>query len=195
MTQPADIAAQCQSLDELVHSAQQCRVCPALAADRGHVVVGQHPPGARVFVVGEAPGAQEDLTGEPFVGRSGQLLDTVLHDAGLPRSSVAITSVVKCRPPANRTPTRAEIVSCSPWLDQQLQLIDPQIVVALGTVAMQWALGRQARVGEQRGRLQPFRDRQLMVTYHPSAALRFGPNGAPLAALRDDLAMVAAALR
>lgn len=185
-------AAACSTLSELVVAAKACTRCADLAASRITVVVGQHPVGARVLVVGEAPGALEDETGEPFVGRSGQLLDGVLSEVGLPRAGVAVASVVKCRPPKNRTPHVREMVSCSPWLDRQVELIDPLVVVAMGTVAAQWAAGKSARIGQLHGRFIDWRERQLMVTYHPSAALRFGPNGMPLAAMRADFALVAA---
>jgi len=191
---PAAVAPTCTSLAELVAAARSCTSCADLAAGRHSVVVGQHPVGARVLVVGEAPGAQEDETGEPFVGRSGQLLDRVLEQAGLARAGVAVASVVKCRPPKNRTPYARETSMCSPWLDRQVQLIDPLVVVAMGTVAAQWAAGRSARIGELHGRFIPWRERLLMVTYHPSAALRFGPNGMPLAAMHEDFALVAARL-
>jgi uracil-DNA glycosylase family 4 len=186
----ASKAAACLSLDALVMAAQACIACTELAQGRHSVVVGQHPAGARVLVVGEAPGAQEDVSGEPFVGRSGQLLDEVLAECGLPRSGVAVASVVKCRPPGNRTPKTPEIAACSPWLDRQVQLVDPLVVVAMGGVAAQWALGKGTKIGEARGRVRAWRDRHLMVTFHPSAALRFGPNGAPLAAMREDFTTV-----
>jgi DNA polymerase len=145
--------------------------------------------------VGEAPGAQEDETGVPFVGRSGQLLDGLLGDAGLRRDQVAVANVLKCRPPANRKPRRAEVSRCRPWLDRQVDLVDPVVVVALGGTAAEWFVGPGARIAALRdqGRVAPLlhRGRRLLVTYHPSAAIRFGPQGAPLAALREDLAEVA----
>jgi uracil-DNA glycosylase len=147
-----------------------------------------------VLLVGEAPGAQEDETGIPFVGRSGQLLDQLLGDAGLDRTRVAVVNVIKCRPPGNRTPRRGEVARCRPWLQRQIELVDPTVVVALGSTAAAWFFGPGARIAalRERGRDEPlwYAGRRLVVTYHPSAAIRFGPNGEPVAALRADLTEV-----
>jgi len=191
-------AAGASSWDELVAVVQGCVGCDELAASRTRVVAGQRPPGAEVLLVGEAPGAQEDETGVPFVGRSGQLLDQLLGEAGLRREQVAVANVLKCRPPANRTPRRAEVARCRPWLTRQVELLDPRVVVALGSTAAAWFFGPSARIGalRQRSLAEPltYDGRALLVTYHPSAAIRFGPNGEPLAALRADLSRVAALL-
>ncbi len=191
-------AAGASSWDELVAVVQGCVACDELAVSRTRVVAGQRPPGAEVLLVGEAPGAQEDETGVPFVGRSGQLLDQLLGEAGLRREQVAVANVLKCRPPANRTPRRAEVARCRPWLTRQVELVDPRVVVALGSTAAAWFFGPSARIGALRLRslTDPltYDGRALLVTYHPSAAIRFGPNGEPLAALRADLSRVAALL-
>jgi len=191
-------AAGASSWDELVAVVQGCVACDELAASRTRVVAGQRPPGAEVLLVGEAPGAQEDETGVPFVGRSGQLLDQLLGEAGLRREQVAVANVLKCRPPANRTPRRAEVARCRPWLTRQVELVDPRVVVALGSTAAAWFFGPSARIGALRqrsvGEPLTYDGRALLVTYHPSAAIRFGPNGEPLAALRADLSRVAALL-
>jgi DNA polymerase len=195
---PARAAAAATGWTDLVTAVQGCVACPELAASRTRVVAGQAPPGADVLLVGEAPGAQEDETGVPFVGRSGQLLDGLLGDAGLRRDRVAVANVLKCRPPANRKPRRAEVTRCRPWLDRQVDLVDPLVVVALGGTAAEWFVGPGARIAalREQGRVTPLqhRGRRLLVTYHPSAAVRFGPRGAPLAALREDLAEVARVL-
>jgi DNA polymerase len=193
-TEPALSAASATSWNDLVAQVQGCVACEELAVSRTRVVPGVAPPGAEVLLVGEAPGAQEDETGVPFVGRSGQLLDALLGDVGLRRDQVAVANVLKCRPPANRKPRRAEVARCRPWLDRQLDLVDPVVVVALGGTAAEWFVGPGARIAALRdqGRVAPLlhRGRRLLVTYHPSAAIRFGPRGAPLAALREDLAEV-----
>jgi uracil-DNA glycosylase len=172
-----------------------CVACAALAAERTHTVPGDFPTGAQLMLVGEAPGAQEDAVGRPFVGKGGQLLDRLLEEAGIGRRSVAVANVVKCRPPGNRTPTRGEAVRCAGWLDRQMALVDPALVVTLGMTALTWALGPGHRIGDLRGRAIDWRGRRLVATYHPSAALRFGPNGAPMASLRDDLAYAAGMVR
>ncbi len=188
---PAAVAPATRDWDELTACASGCLACPELAATRTTVVVGVAPPGARVLLVGEAPGAQEDMAGVPFVGKAGQLLDTLLTEAGLDRSQVAVVNVLKCRPPGNRKPKRVEMDRCSPWLLRQVELVDPLVLCTLGGTAAEWALGRGVRISAVRGTEQVYAGRPLIPTYHPSAAIRFGPNGAPLAALRADLALVA----
>jgi DNA polymerase len=159
------------------------------------VVVGEAPEDARLALVGEAPGAQEDVAGRPFVGRAGQLLDQLLTDAGLVRDEIAVLNVVKCRPPGNRTPRRDEVEQCRPWLTGQLEVIAPRLVVALGLTAVTWFLGRRTTLAAARGRVHQVqlaaRRIPVLATYHPSAAIRFGPGGAPMAALREDLARAA----
>lgn len=187
-------AAGCTDLAMLATTAAGCVACPELVAGRTTVVPGDTPAGARFLLVGEAPGAQEDLTGRPFVGRAGQLLDELLGEAGLARPEVAVLNVVKCRPPANRTPSRAEAARCTGWLDRQLELLDPSLVVTLGRTALSWAMGATVTLAEVRGQVHHWRGRRLVASYHPSAAIRFGPLGAPRAALRADLRLAAAVL-
>ena len=171
-----------------------CVACTDLAAARHSVVVGDFPPAARLMLVGEAPGAQEDEAGRPFVGKAGLLLNQVLAEAGLDRDAIAVANVLKCRPPGNRAPSRLEAKRCTGWLDRQLELADPQLVVTLGGTALAWALGTGHRLRDVRGKPVDWRGRQLLVTYHPSAAIRFGPAGEPMAALRADLQVAAEAL-
>ena len=173
--------------------ARTCTACPELAATRTHVVVGEVPAGARLLVMGEAPGASEDQTGRPFVGRSGQLLDELLAEVGLDRISVAVLNTAKCRPPANRPPTRAESAACRPWAERQLALARPAVVVALGLSATRWFLGPTS-LAAVRGRVHDHRLAPVLPTYHPSAALRWGPAGEPRRLLREDLALAAGLL-
>jgi uracil-DNA glycosylase len=186
--------------EDVAARARACVACTDLAATRTTVVVGEPPgPGwSGLAIVGEAPGAEEDATGRPFVGRAGQLLDRLLVEAGLSRDRVAVFNTLKCRPPGNRAPRAAELANCRPYLEAQLAAIGPRLVLALGSTAVGWFLGRGARLGELRGRVHrvPVADRELDVvaSYHPSAAIRFGPNGAPLAALREDLKYAAGLL-
>ncbi|MQA83247.1 MAG: uracil-DNA glycosylase [Streptosporangiales bacterium] len=197
VTRPDELAPRARTWPELAAVATRCVACPELAAARTQVVVGTWPPGARALLVGEAPGAREDETGVPFVGRAGGLLDELLADAGLPRERVAVANVLKCRPPGNRKPTREEIARCTPWLARQIALVDPLVVGVLGGTAAAWALGRQVRIAEARGRVLELAvsdggtGRPLVVTYHPAAAARFGRYGGPMAALREDLRLVA----
>jgi uracil-DNA glycosylase family 4 len=193
-TEPALAAPAAATWEDLVATVLGCVACPELVASRTTVVAGVRPwdrVRADVLLVGEAPGAQEDLAGVPFVGRSGQLLDSLLTEAGLDRTQVAVANVLKCRPPGNRKPRRGEVSRCRPWLTRQIELLDPRVVVALGGTAAEWFFGPGARIAALREVVRDHDGRALVVTYHPSAAIRFGPAGAPLAALRDDLATVA----
>lgn len=179
------------SWDALAAHVRGCTACPELVAERDHVVVGELPAGARLVLVGEAPGAQEDLDGRPFVGRAGQLLDRLLVEVGLVRAEVGVLNTLKCRPPANRAPRAAELTRCRPWLTQQLAYVPDALVLAMGSTAVGWFHGRGARIGALRGAVADVGGRRVLATYHPSAALRFGPNGAPMAGLRQDLALAA----
>jgi uracil-DNA glycosylase family 4 len=193
----ARIAAAAPDWATLAATARSCVACPELAAvRRQHVVVGDVPAGRpRLALVGEAPGAQEDETGRPFVGRSGALLDQLLAEAGLDRGQAAVLNVVKCRPPGNRTPKAPEVARCSGWLRRQLELLDARVVVALGLSAAKFFLGPRTVLGTVRGRPHRIDGRDVWATYHPSAAIRFGPNGAPRAALLADLTAVARSVR
>jgi uracil-DNA glycosylase family 4 len=192
-TDPAPLALAAPTWEALTACVRGCRACPELVASRTTVVAGVLPTSgtrADVLLVGEAPGAQEDEAGVPFVGRSGQLLDSLLAAAWLSREQVAVANVLKCRPPGNRKPHRGEVARCRPWLTRQIELADPRVLVALGGTAAEWFFGPGARIGALRGTLHQHDGRALVVTYHPSAAIRFGPNGVPLTALRDDLIRV-----
>jgi len=171
---------------------RSCFACAELAATRTNVVVGTTPGvGATVLLVGEAPGATEDQTGLPFVGRAGALLDQLLDEVGLPRATVAVANVLKCRPPGNRAPSKVEVANCRRFLQGQISSVDPRVICALGGTAARWFFGTGAKIGQLRGQAHDVEGRQVVSTYHPSAAIRFGPAGMPRAALRDDLALVA----
>jgi uracil-DNA glycosylase family 4 len=179
----------------LAEKVASCTACTELAAARSHVVIGEYPPGARVLLVGEAPGAQEDATGRPFVGRAGQALNAALEAVGLPRAEVAVLNILKCRPPGNRRPLPLEMANCRGWLDRQLSLIDPAVIVGLGLTAIAGLWDGAATAKKSEFVLRVLREQpltasgyRLVATYHPSGALRYGPNGAPMQALRDDLA-------
>jgi DNA polymerase len=162
------------TLAELRRDALTCTRC-ALAAGRTQVVFGVGDPLAPLMFVGEGPGREEDLAGEPFVGRSGKLLDKLMRqEIGLDRSQCYIANVVKCRPPGNRDPLPEEIASCRPFLDAQLQSIDPAVVITLGNFATRLLLGTAEGIRRVRGRAYPFRSGHLVPTYHPAAALRGG---------------------
>ncbi len=134
------------------------------------MVPGEGNPAAAVMFVGEAPGATEDALGRPFVGRAGRLLDELLAEAGLAREDVWITNVVKARPPKNRDPKPAEVAHCMPWLERELALIAPRLVVPLGRHALKH-FAPQARIGEVHGRVLAAGGRELFPLYHPAAAM------------------------
>lgn len=159
-------------MSELDEGIRVCTKCP-LHASRTHAVPGEGPVGAEVFFVGEAPGAQEDRLGRPFVGPSGRLLNGQLETAGLHRQEVYITSCVKCRPPNNRTPHTGELNTCQQaWLNQQIELVNPQIIVLLGRVAQQQVLQDRRSIRQIHGEVVPRDGRRYLLTYHPAVAFR-----------------------
>jgi DNA polymerase len=170
----------------LADEMRACTRCEELASTRTQVVVGSGPTDARLVVVGEAPGAVEDQTGVPFVGRSGQLLDRLLAEAGMPRAEVAVINTVKCRPPGNRVPSKAETASCRPWTSRQLGEMAPRLVVPVGLSATSWFLGRTT-LGAVRGQVHDVDGLRVLPTFHPAAALRGGPLGEAMTRLREDL--------
>jgi uracil-DNA glycosylase family 4 len=180
------------TLAELAEEASGCVRC-ALAGGRTQVVFGVGDPHAQLMFIGEGPGRDEDLIGEPFVGRSGKLLDRLIaEEMGTDRSHFYIANVVKCRPPDNRDPKPEEVAACRPYLDAQIELIDPEVVVTLGNFATRLVLDTSEGVTRLRGRLHPWRGRVVVPTFHPSAALRSG--GAVVASMRADLVRAKQAL-
>ncbi|MCP5002432.1 MAG: uracil-DNA glycosylase [Planctomycetes bacterium] len=151
--------------------AGQCTKCD-LWRSRTNVVFGTGTQNADLMFVGEAPGYYEDVKGEPFVGKAGQLLTKIIEAIDLKRGDVYIANVLKCRPPENRNPSVNEIVSCTPYLFRQIDLIKPKIICALGAFAAQALLNSTATIGTLRGKFHQFRETKLMATYHPSYLLR-----------------------
>jgi DNA polymerase len=149
----------------------ECTQCQ-LAGTRTNVVFGEGNPNAKLVFVGEAPGADEDAQGLPFVGRAGQLLTKIIEAIDLKRSDVYICNILKCRPPGNRTPSTIEIECCLPYLMKQLEAINPKIICALGNVAAQTLLNTKSPMNRIRGRFHTFGNTLLMPTYHPAALLR-----------------------
>lgn len=156
---------------ERIRSTTCCGIC----AMRTNAVPGEGNPHARLMLVGEGPGAQEDATGRPFVGAAGQLLDKMLEAIDLPRPEVFIANVMKCRPPQNRKPLPDEMAACLPYLRRQIQLIRPKVLVALGSTAGEALLSQRVSLGQMREKVHRFDGIPLVVTYHPAALLR-NPN-------------------
>jgi len=165
---PADRAAGLRAIREDIGECTRC----VLHRGRKNIVFGVGNPYAELMFVGEGPGADEDIQGEPFVGRAGQLLNNMIQAMGLKRQEVYIANVVKCRPPGNRTPEREEIDTCSPFLLRQIDVVRPKVIVALGAVAARTLLGLNEAMANLRGRWYDFRGSRLLVTYHPAFLLR-----------------------
>lgn len=165
-----------------------CTRCD-LSITRNLVVAGAGPATPELLVIGEAPGRQEDETGEPFVGRSGQLLFRLIEEEiGLTRAQCFVTSVVKCRPPGNRTPTRHELATCRPWLDEQLTVISPRVVVTVGNTSGKSVFGFSEKMVDVHGTVLSLGAVPGVATYHPAAALRGGEKIVEL--MRQDFRVV-----
>ena len=166
------------SWEELRQAVTECRAC-GLCDGRTTTVFGVGDPQPDWLVVGEAPGEQEDLQGEPFVGQAGKLLDNMLRAIGLDRQrKVYIANVLKCRPPGNRNPDPAEVAQCEPFLRRQVELLQPRIILAMGRFAVQSLLGSTEPIGRLRGRVHQYQGVPLVVTYHPAYLLRNLPEKA-----------------
>ena len=174
---PPEIAAAVPAMDRVAalqmirDEIGDCTRC-ALHKGRNKIVFADGDPNARLMFVGEGPGADEDAQGLPFVGRAGQLLNNMIAAMGLTREQVYIANVVKCRPPGNRTPEPDEANTCTPFLFRQIDVVRPQVLVALGATAATYLLGHRQPLAGLRGRVHPFRGMQLIVTYHPAFLLR-----------------------
>lgn len=179
-------AVELMQWDPLRQAVAQCTAC-ALCKGRRNTVFGVGDPHADWLIVGEAPGENEDLQGEPFVGQAGKLLDNMLKALHLTRhKQVYIANVLKCRPPANRNPLPQEVAQCEPFLRRQIQLLQPRIIVAMGRFAVQSLLGTSDPIGKLRGRIHRYQETPLVVTYHPAYLLR---NPADKARAWDDLCL------
>lgn len=185
LPRPQVAALDWPALTQAVHACRACGLC----TQRKQAVVGVGHTQARWMLVGEAPGEQEDLKGEPFVGRAGQLLDRMLQASGLTRDEapaeqqVYIANVIKCRPPGNRNPTPEEVQQCEPYLVRQVQLVQPRLIVAMGRFAAQALLKSSEPIGRLRGRIHDYEGTPVVVTYHPAYLLR---NPADKALAWDD---------
>lgn len=170
---PAAVAAvsTAERLTPLREEVAACTRC-GLCQSRTNTVFGVGNPDARLMFVGEGPGHEEDRQGEPFVGRAGQLLDKIITAMHLQRENVYIGNIVKCRPPQNRNPAPDEVGACRPYLDQQIEIVAPEVIVALGSVAARVLLGVDQPIGRLRARFHDFRGIAVMPTYHPAYLLR-----------------------
>jgi DNA polymerase len=160
------------SLDLIQKEVAGCTRCGELAGTRTQTVFGVGDPNARLCFLGEAPGADEDRTGVPFVGRGGQLLTKIIEACRLKREDVYILNMIKCRPPGNRNPLPTELTNCRGFLDRQLDLIQPEFICCLGAVAAQNLLNTTVSIGKLRGKIHNYRGAKVVCTYHPAFLLR-----------------------
>ncbi len=164
-------------LEKIADEVRQCRKCD-LGSQRTNAVSGEGNPNARILFVGEGPGADEDAQGRPFVGRAGKLLDKIIAACGLKRSDIFIANILKCRPPGNRDPRTDEIINCFPYLQRQIEIINPEIIVALGAPAARTLLNTNKSIGQLRGQFHEYYAGlgrppvKLMPTYHTAYLLR-----------------------
>ena len=157
------------SLREEVLGCTKCDLCKS----RRHAIFGEGNPAARIMIIGEAPGYDEDVQGRPFVGKSGQLLDKILAACGFTRTQhVFISNIVKCRPPGNRTPSLKEAEVCMPYLKRQIEIINPEFLVLLGATALRYMVGEKYKITAMRGTWIDIEGRKAMPVYHPAALLR-----------------------
>jgi uracil-DNA glycosylase len=196
----SDASSSCLLLEQLYQQCQQCIRCSLAASGRQQVVFASGNPKAKLMLVGEAPGQIEDNMGLPFMGRSGQLLTQLLHQVGLNRETDCyVCNVVKCRPPANRKPTKLEVLACGPFLQQQIQAVKPAIIVLVGATALQAVLGLKAPISSIRGQWLPttFSGITAMAIFHPAFLLRHAgvQTGSPKNLTLDDLRKVQQALQ
>jgi len=166
--EPSSAKEDLQSVRDWIGDCQRCK----LASGRRTIVFGQGSPDARLMFVGEAPGAEEDEQGLAFVGRAGQLLTKIIEAMGLRREDVFIANIIKCRPPQNRNPEPDEIMSCQPFLEKQIEIIRPKVIVGLGKFAGQWLLKTAEPISRIRGRLGSYNGIRVLSTYHPAFLLR-----------------------
>ena len=187
----AEAKSQAEALDAVAAVVAECTRCPELARTRTQTVFGVGNPNARLVFCGEAPGADEDRQGEPFVGAAGQLLNKIIAACTLRREDVYILNILRCRPPGNRAPAPTEATNCREYLDAQLSIIQPEFICCLGACAAQNLLGSTLALGKLRGRFHDYRGMKVLCTYHPAYLLR---NPAAKRPTWDDMQMLMAAM-
>lgn len=175
------MAARLDVIHQRIRRCVKCRLCES----RTRAVPGEGPLASRVMLVGEAPGSNEDVAGRPFVGRAGRFVDEMLSRAGLMRERVFITNAVKCRPPRNRAPRDDELTTCREhWLDRQIELVNPRVIVLLGAAAIRQTFGGRPQLSKLHGQVRTHGGRRYLFAYHPASAMRFPAAGK---AMTEDL--------
>jgi len=161
-----------QNLGQIAKRVSVCRKC-RLWETRKNTVPGEGPSNSKLFLIGEGPGESEDETGRPFIGQSGRLLSKMMEEAGIDRKKVFITSILKCRPPRNRKPKEDEIKSCMPYLQEQIEAVQPKMIGLMGLVAIKNTIGDHRKLKEMHGKVVKQGNYNYFITYHPAAARRF----------------------
>jgi DNA polymerase len=174
-SQPKSLKQRENELFVLSREVAKCTLCQELSSLRTQTVFGVGNPQARLCFLGEGPGADEDAQGEPFVGRAGQLLNKIIAACTLKREDVYILNVVKCRPPGNRNPNTEEVTNCRPFFERQLEIIQPEFICCLGSVAAAALLETNTTIGRLRGQFHTWRNSKVIATYHPAYLLRNPP--------------------
>ena len=192
--EPDSPAARRRELGVLAQQVAACDRCPGLFSTRTQTVFGVGPLSPEICFVGEAPGADEDAKGEPFVGKAGQLLDKIIAAMGFRREDVYICNTIKCRPPNNRTPFPEERHNCRGYFDQQIALVKPKYLVCLGATAAGHVLGSPLGIGKLRGKIHDYQGVPVVCTYHPSAILREEPAQTFRRACWDDMKLLLKAM-
>lgn len=169
---PGEMISTAPSLEVLREEVAACTLCEELASTRTQTVFGVGNPDARLCILGEAPGADEDRQGEPFVGRGGQLLNKILAACKLERQDVYVMNILRCRPPGNRNPSEGEAQNCRRFLERQIQLVDPEFICCMGAVPAQNLLATTTPIGRMRGKVHDYRGIKVVCTYHPAYLLR-----------------------
>lgn len=172
-SQPASVEQKGHGLEQIAALVSKCDRCPELAMNRRQTVFGTGNPDAKIMFIGEAPGADEDRLGEPFVGAAGQLLNKIVTACGLKREDLYICNILRCRPPGNRNPLPQEAGNCREYLDAQVAIVQPEYIVCWGTIAAQNLLNEQRSVGKLRGTWLQHGSAKVLCTYHPSYLLRY----------------------
>jgi DNA polymerase len=171
-SEPRTVADQQTALESLAKQVAQCTRCRELAETRTQTVFGVGNPDADIMFIGEAPGADEDKQGEPFVGRAGQLMNKIIEACGMQREEIYICNILRCRPPGNRNPTTDEADNCREFLDAQIEIVNPDYIVCWGSVAAKNLLGTETPIGKMRGSFYEYAGAKVLCTYHPSYLLR-----------------------
>lgn len=182
-----------RTIEVAARDAMQCARCD-LSKTRTQVVYASGDPAAELMFIGEAPGFHEDRKGTPFVGAAGNLLNDLIQGIGLSRDDVYVANVLKCRPPGNRDPLPGEIDACTPWLSEQVKLVDPLVLCSLGNFATKFLLRTQIGISRMRGQRYELEGRVLVPTFHPAAILHSGRSGTAMGQMEDDFRLIAKVL-